>query len=459
MRIFSALFLYMLCPFLLNAQCIPAEYYSFLKKIETKDTVGLYSVLLSEGKNNPGCLYHLLAKGDYFLAQGNLKESLNNYSAALTFVNNGPKDTTYALVNSKIGSFHYFNNNYPEALKYINRATLIYNYKAETIQQAKLFQNLGTIHIGLPSVGESVKCFRTAQEFYRKRNDSARVAQIQNNIAVAYTSMNDFELAKKYLDSSLAFRKRRGDHYGMGQGYNNYGALYFQMSEYQRALYFYKLGYENRMIAKVGPGGTIESKINIGKSHFRLGDHRNALIWLEEGLDEAKAVRHYEHQKRASEELKDLYFQMKNYIQAYKIQEFYFKVNDSLYGMDKMNMVENLVLQNQFETKIRQDSISNYEQIRLDQTVAEEKEKRNTILFLVLAIGIVFLLVFVFQLYKSNANKKKTNLIILEQRDALDNKQKEIIDSIRYAKRIQESLLTTERYIQKNMDRLKKDKK
>lgn len=453
----SCLFLFISC--VLKAQRDPADYYTILKKIETKDTSGLYSRIFSAENKDPHPLYFLLAKGDYRMFEGNVIESLNNFSAALTSLNHGVQDTLYALANSKIGTLHYFNNNYPEALKYFNRATLIYNYRAESFQQAKMFVNLGTIHVDLPSVDESVKCFKAAQEFYRKINDSARVSSTLNNIGIAYTTKRDFVNAEKYLDSSLAIRKSRNDFYGIGQTYNNYGAMYFQMNEFQKALSYYKLGYENRIKAGVGPGGIIESKINIGKSYFKLNDNENAIYWLEQALTEAKAVKHYEHQKRASEQLKGLYYRMKNFSKAYELQEFYFRMNDSLYGMDKKNMVENLILKNQFETRIRQDSISNYESIRLEKTIAEEKEKRNSILFIVLLVGILFLSVFVFQLYKSNANRKRTNAIILEQRDALDNKQKEIIDSIRYAKRIQESLLTTERYIERNMNRLKKDKK
>ena len=150
---------------------------------------------------------------------------------------------------------------------------------------------------------------------------------------------------------------------------------------------------------------------------------------------------------------------MGNDTKAYALQELYFTVNDSLYGMDKKAMVDNLILQNQFETRIRQDSIGNFQTLQMEQTVAAEKEKRNFIFLVVLAVGIVFLSIFVFQLYKSNLNKKKANVIILEQRDALDKKQKEMIDSIQYAKRIQESLLPTKRYIERNLERLKKNTK
>ena len=46
--------------------------------------------------------------------------------------------------------------------------------------------------------------------------------------------------------------------------------------------------------------------------------------------------------------------------------------------------------------------------------------------------------------------------MIEKQKHLVDEKQKEIIDSIRYAKRIQQSLIASEKYIQKSVERLQK---
>jgi len=48
---------------------------------------------------------------------------------------------------------------------------------------------------------------------------------------------------------------------------------------------------------------------------------------------------------------------------------------------------------------------------------------------------------------------------IAEQKHEVEEKQKEILDSIRYAKRIQVSLLASEKYIHKSIEKLKGDEK
>lgn len=453
-NVFIASFILLLCSSLGNSQKNAAEYFLLSNTIKEKDTIGLYTKIFTANNKNPDKIYFLLLKGDYYLISDNVKEALNNYSGALELVNDGAKDTVYAFVNYKMGLLHYEHFNYPIALKYFNRAALVYNYAPQNLQQAKLFMLIGNIYLDLSRLDLSVKCYKAGLAFYRKTNDQKKLAAAQNNIAIVYTQKKDFDNAKMYLDSCLEIRMSLLDLHDIGQTYNNYGAMYFKMENYNEALKYYKWSYEKRIAANAPRAGLIESQINIGKAYYRLKDEANAIYWLEQGLNESKMVNNYDLELRAAEHLKGLYFEKKDFNKAYQMQELYFIARDSLYGMDKKNEVENLSLQNQFETKIRQDSLSNAERKRVEGIVAEEKEKRNKIFFYVLLAGILFLLIFVFQLYRSNKSKKKTNAIILQQRDDLNQKQKEIIDSIQYAKRIQESLLPQDSYIDKNLKRL-----
>jgi len=68
------------------------------------------------------------------------------------------------------------------------------------------------------------------------------------------------------------------------------------------------------------------------------------------------------------------------------------------------------------------------------------------------------MIIVAFQFYRSFRQKQKNNEIITlqkqeveKQKDLVEAKQKEIVDSIHYAKKIQQSLLPTEKYIQRNL--------
>ena len=51
---------------------------------------------------------------------------------------------------------------------------------------------------------------------------------------------------------------------------------------------------------------------------------------------------------------------------------------------------------------------------------------------------------------------RKQKAIIEKQKELVEEKNNEILASIRYAKRIQDALMTSQKYIERNINRLKK---
>ena len=96
------------------------------------------------------------------------------------------------------------------------------------------------------------------------------------------------------------------------------------------------------------------------------------------------------------------------------------------------------------------------------------KNQKTAIIFIV--CGLLSTLALAFFIFRGLKKQKKANHIISmqkkevenknhlinEQKELLEEKQKEILDSIKYAKRIQQAHLPTDKYVAKNIGRLKK---
>ena len=87
-----------------------------------------------------------------------------------------------------------------------------------------------------------------------------------------------------------------------------------------------------------------------------------------------------------------------------------------------------------------------------DDTLVCYKQAHRNMYFLVTGLVIVIALI-ALKLLRTN---RKNNKILKAQKEIIEEKNKDITDSIYYARRIQRSLLSPEKYIQKNLDRLKK---
>ena len=94
------------------------------------------------------------------------------------------------------------------------------------------------------------------------------------------------------------------------------------------------------------------------------------------------------------------------------------------------------------------------EQEKKDAILMAEKKRQQVILYSVIG-GLGIVLLFALFIYRSLMQIRKKNIEITEQKGVIEEKQKEILDSIRYAARIQRCILPTEKYISQNLARLK----
>ena len=87
-------------------------------------------------------------------------------------------------------------------------------------------------------------------------------------------------------------------------------------------------------------------------------------------------------------------------------------------------------------------------------TTVKLKQEKTQRYFLYGGLGLVGLFaIFMVNRFRVTNKQKKLiesqKIIVEQQKHIVDEKQKEVLDSIRYAKRIQQSLLPTEKYLER----------
>ncbi len=161
-----------------------------------------------------------------------------------------------------------------------------------------------------------------------------------------------------------------------------------------------------------------------------------------------------------------IYFLLNNGYEGmgnWKLAYFYLDRRTALKdSVDKANnKSEMLSLQSEYDEMKLKSEFGLKQQLsneREKQTSEKNKVIRNSLVGGIGAICVILLILgFAYQ-SKRKANKliSKEKLEVENQKELVEIKQKEILDSIHYAKRIQQSLLPTDIYIGKNINRLKK---
>ncbi|MGZ4044349.1 MAG: hypothetical protein ACXVO9_14185, partial [Bacteroidia bacterium] len=155
----------------------------------------------------------------------------------------------------------------------------------------------------------------------------------------------------------------------------------------------------------------------------------------------------------------------KQFEKAFVYNRRFVEVKDSLLSQRNQNQINDI--QTRYETDKRDKEIELLNKDKLLRESVIEKQNAQRMAFI---IGIIFLLVFLFIVAGSYHRKQKDNKIIMlqkqevekqksiieKQKKDVEEKQKEVMDSINYAQRIQRTLLPSEKYIEKNLNRLSK---
>jgi flagellar biosynthesis/type III secretory pathway M-ring protein FliF/YscJ len=147
----------------------------------------------------------------------------------------------------------------------------------------------------------------------------------------------------------------------------------------------------------------------------------------------------------------------KNYQQAYEHYKLFIVYRDSL--SNEENTKKNIQAQMQYDFD-KKESESKAEQEKKDLKSEEDKHKQKIILWFTVSGLLVVLLLAAIIFRSLLLNRRKNKLIseqkqlVEKQKEIVEEKQKEILDSIHYARRIQRSLLTSELYITRNLERL-----
>jgi hypothetical protein len=143
---------------------------------------------------------------------------------------------------------------------------------------------------------------------------------------------------------------------------------------------------------------------------------------------------------------------------ALQMHELYSITKDSIGSVENQNEVLRQELKYSYEKKAATDSITNAKEKQIkDAEIAKQqaeiKAKRNQQYGLF--GGLILVILFAGVIYNRLKVTQQQKVIIEIQKELVEEKQKEIIDSIRYAKRIQDALLTSQTYIERNIKRLK----
>jgi len=461
MLIFISLRHFFFISFLFVCFALPAQrgadldslYHGFNKLVGSDDQAAWQSFKKLEelaAQDRVAAVYFNLAKANSFMEEGEREQAFGACMDALDIARELKSDSLLFRVYHHIGSVYMNNNDLLRALPYLNKAALLVNSVRNANARIFLFRDIALLYSYINKNREAIECWLKVEPLILQTGNKIFLGNIYNNLGICYMELEDTARARQYFQQSLLIRYEIKDGHGIAQVHNNLGTLYLNSMQYQKALEYFEKGLELRKKANVVINGIIESNINIGKVHYKLGHAEIAKKYLEEARAQALGIGQIELERRADEELVLIYSGRGDYKKAFELQSRFFMIKDSLYGLDKKEEVGRM----NFESKLREDSLKHEEARQKESAIHTEKQKRAALIRNISIGGFILALCVAFVLFAQVKRIRAANRTIADQKDQIEQKQKEVLDSIHYAKRIQQSLLPSNMDIEKSLKKL-----
>ena len=288
-------------------------------------------------------------------------------------------------------------------------------------------------------------------KIYGEINDKSGIAGSLSNIGIIYNNQGNISKALEYYEKSLKIQQEIGDELGIANSLNNFGDIYSYKGDFSSALEFHQKSLKIRE-AVDDKTGIVESLNKISNITLKKANVSEAFVLATRGMQIAKELGFPENIKNLAQTLKKIFQKQNKYKEAFEMYELEIKMRDSINNQETQKASIKKQMQYTYEKK---ELEAKAEQDKKDAIAkAELKQKENERNYFIVGFGLVAVLaLFILRGYKQ---KQKANEIIAAQKYLVDEKQKEILDSIHYAKRIQTALLPKEKYIDKSFQKLNK---
>jgi len=394
--------------------------------------------------------------GNIYDAQGDNPKAMDYYFKALEFYKKTKETGGEAVVYTNLSNIFYNQGDILKALDYSHKALKLQEEAGDKTEIANSLGNIGLIY---KDQGDTLKMFEYWDKSLRLRmetGDKIGVASIYNFYATYYGTTRQLLKTLDYLNKSLALFEETDQTSGVGDVLTNLGTVYKRMGDLKTALNYYEKSCLLRK--KINDKHGVAISLNkIADVYYRLKNNTKAKQNALEGFRLSKELGYPAEIGGAAKLLYLLYKQEGNGRLALEMRELYVQMKDSVDNAEIRKAGIQRQLQYDYEKKAVTDSTRNAELMVIEQLRHEEAINQQRFYTYSGAAGFAMMIVIAGISFKAYRNKQKANVMISYQKKLVEERQKEILDSIHYAKRIQTALIPSEKYIEKIFNRIRKD--
>lgn len=376
------------------------------------------------------------------LESGNTTSAFDSLILKLKYYETKNINRFIAFYQLQIADSYNWVNNPNKALEYYIKSLKTYTILKRKNRIAHIYLKMAEQYSMLGQPKKSLECALNVLKMNEKTNSPEENHWIYWRIASNYTTLREFDLALKYDTLCLETANKTNELGLISNAYSHFASTFGAARRFKEEEFYEYKSLET--IKKTDNTFAIMLALDrISRLNLNLKKYDLSIKYALEGLKIA------EDRKDINMLMRLNYLLFKSY-QLKKNPELALKhhINFILFK-DSLKNIESLAELNQRETKYafeKKEEKRKIEQEKIDIETAANKRNQQLIILGVASI-LFIVLIFSTLLFKRFKQANKQKEIIEEQKHLVEEKQKEIVDSISYAKRLQEAILPPQEFV------------
>lgn len=387
-----------------------------------------------------------------------------------------------ATALSFIGTMFKNMTQYDSAVFYQMKSFAYYSKLADKVGMSRIFNNIGIVHKEKGDYNLALKFYFKSITYLDEDKHAKHVARGLMNIGVVYRQMKLFNKSIDYYHKALLLDLKSKNTNGISRVYANIGNIFLETKNYDSAMFYYQKSHylldsmkETNVKALVEQNmaniyylrkdlqrakALYENSLNIfreakdqaslargltslGAVYMDLNDAKAALKACEEAIEIADQSESKVIKRDTYKSVSDNYFKQGKNKEAFNLLQRYINIKDSIYNDDNAKLMNEMDKKYQTEKKEKE-----IELLHKSENIKDlELKRQNIFIYSGLALTIL-IVVFSFFVYRNLRQNKRSNKLLMhqnkeiqEQKAIIEEKNKDILDSIRYAEGLQKTIL------------------
>ena len=371
------------------------------------------------------------------LIQGKLMQALDSYKKSLKIQKEIQNNHGIATITGNIGVIYRRSGIFDKALEHYHESLIMFKENNDSNGISNALINIGNTYLLQKNIESAITYYQKSLVIVEKLNNNKLKATLFNNFGSLYQNQSNNKKALFYFKKGLEISEQLGFKQGIANALNNIGTIFLKQDDFDNALYNFE-----KVLRISNNSGDIDiissTYINIGLLYLKKGNNSKTLYFGKKAFTEAKKSGNAGRIKQASKLLSDIYEMTGSTDSALAMHELYIELYDSLNSKENKEAAINMEYQHQYD---KEQAIS--------EAKHQEIEKRQQLITYSAGSGLALVLLFSILIANRLRITRTQKKLIESQKQLVDQKNKEVMDSIRYAKRIQDALLTSDEYIAK----------